>query len=120
GGLPTIWADPDQLGQVITNLVINAQQALAEGSGPRRLTVTTRAEAGGSQVTLVVADSGPGVPADIRSRIFEPFFTTKPVGIGTGIGLSVTHSAVTAHGGSVEVREAAGGGAEFVVRLPTG
>ena len=69
--------------------------------------------------SVAVADSGPGVPAVIRSRIFEPFFTTKPVGIGTGIGLSVCHSVVTSHGGTIEVSDAPGGGAEFIVRLPS-
>ncbi len=118
--LPTIWADPDQISQVLTNLIVNAQQAMAEWSGPRRLTVATSFDAGRAQVILTVADSGPGVPPVIRSRIFEPFFTTKPVGIGTGIGLSVCHSVVTSHGGTIEVRDAPGGGAEFVVRLPLG
>jgi PAS domain S-box-containing protein len=118
--LPTIWADPDQISQVLTNLVVNAQQAMVEWSGSRRLTITTRFDTGHGQVILSVADSGPGVPAVIRSRIFEPFFTTKPVGIGTGIGLSVSHSVVTSHGGTIEVRDAFGGGAEFVVRLPVG
>jgi len=118
--LPTIWADPDQISQVLTNLVVNAQQAMVEWSGPRRLAVGTRFDAAQGQVVLSVADSGPGVPPAIRSRIFEPFFTTKPVGIGTGIGLSVTHGIVTSHGGTIEVRDAIGGGAEFIVRLPVG
>jgi PAS domain S-box-containing protein len=118
--LPTIWADPDQISQVLTNLIVNAQQAMAEWSGQRRLTVTTRLDAGHAHVILKIDDTGPGVPAAIRSRIFEPFFTTKPVGIGTGIGLSVCHSVVTSHGGTIEVRDAPGGGAEFVVRLPVG
>ncbi len=118
--LPAIWADPDQISQVLTNLVVNAQQAMVEWSGSRRLTVGTRFDAAQGQVVLSVADSGPGVPPAIRSRIFEPFFTTKPVGIGTGIGLSVSHSIVTSHGGTIEVRDATGGGAEFIVRLPVG
>jgi CheY-like chemotaxis protein len=69
-------------------------------------------------VRITVRDNGPGVPDDIRSRIFDPFFTTKPVGQGTGIGLSVCHGMVSAHGGSISVDEAAGGGAVFTVLLP--
>ena len=69
-------------------------------------------------IRLTVADNGPGVPPAIRSRIFEPFFTTKPVGMGTGIGLSVCHGVVTAHGGTITVDDAPGGGAVFEIRLP--
>jgi PAS domain S-box-containing protein len=118
--LPKIWADPDQINQVFANLIINAQQALGEWSGPRKLAIATRFDAGDGMVRITVADSGPGVPAPIRSRIFEPFFTTKPVGVGTGIGLSVSHSIVAAHGGTIEVGDAPGGGAAFSVRLPIG
>ena len=116
--LPTIWADPDQISQVLTNLIVNAQQAMAEWSGPRRLTDRHPLRSARRQIRLSVADSGPGVPPAIRSRIFEPFFTTKPVGIGTGIGLSVCHGVVTAHGGTITVDDAPGGGAVFVIRLP--
>jgi signal transduction histidine kinase len=66
----------------------------------------------------VISDNGPGIPPKLRSRVFEPFFTTKPVGGGTGIGLSICHAVVTAHGGSIELDETPGGGATFAIRLP--
>jgi PAS domain S-box-containing protein len=120
-GLPTIWADPDQISQVLTNLIVNAQQALTDWPGARQLTLATRVDESGPRMArLSVTDSGPGVPAAIRSRVFEPFFTTKPVGVGTGIGLSVCHSVVTSHGGTIELEDAPGGGTAFVIRLPLG
>ncbi|MCB1500153.1 MAG: response regulator [Bauldia sp.] len=118
--LPSIWADPDQLSQVVTNLIVNAQQAMADHQGQRRLHVATTADAETHTVCVAVTDSGPGVPADIKARIFEPFFTTKPLGVGTGIGLSVCHGVVSSHGGTIELTDAAGGGAVFRVRLPVG
>jgi signal transduction histidine kinase len=116
--LPPIAADAEQIRQVLTHLLVNAEQAMADWAGPRRLVVATRPAPGGGMVELSVADSGPGVPEAIRPRIFEPFFTTKPVGVGTGIGLSVCYGVVNSHGGSIAVEEAPGGGARFVVRLP--
>jgi PAS domain S-box-containing protein len=116
--IPAIWADPDQISQVLINLIVNAQQALAETAGERVLTISTRLDHRDDVIRLVVSDSGPGVPMAIRSRIFEPFFTTKPVGMGTGIGLSVCHGVVTAHGGTITVGDAPGGGAVFEIRLP--
>jgi CheY-like chemotaxis protein len=116
--IPPIWADPDQVSQVLINLIVNAQQALAESPGQRSLSLSSRFDRRGGMVRLTVADNGPGVPPAIRSRIFEPFFTTKPVGMGTGIGLSVCHGVVTAHGGAITVGDAPGGGAVFEIRWP--
>jgi PAS domain S-box-containing protein len=116
--LPRSWSDADQLQQVVTNLLVNAEQAMAEGPEPRRLGLATRFDAGAGRLRLEVADSGPGVPPAIRSRIFEPFFTTKAVGVGTGIGLSICHSIVEAHGGTLAVDDGPAGGALFVVTLP--
>jgi two-component system NtrC family sensor kinase len=116
--LPTFSADPDQLGQLITNLILNAQQALKDVPQPRRLRIQTRYKSVQSQLRLVISDNGPGVPAKLRSRVFEPFFTTKPVGSGTGIGLSICHAIVGAHGGSIEIGETPGGGATFLIRFP--
>jgi PAS domain S-box-containing protein len=116
--LPATWADGDQLQQVVTNLVVNAQQALAEWDGTRRLRIATSFDPAARQLRLEIADSGPGVPPAMRLRVFEPFFTTKSVGMGTGVGLSLCHGIVSSHGGSIAVEDAPGGGARFVVVLP--
>ena len=114
--LPLVVADEDQLHQVFLNLLINAHQALETVEPPRRLWLRTTAANG--SVRVEVADNGPGVPAALRDRILEPFFTTKPVGSGTGLGLSVCHSILAAHGGSISVDDRPGGGARFIVTLP--
>lgn len=114
--LPDVWGDADQLGQVVMNLVVNAEQALRGRAGPRRLRIAASAADG--TVALEVADNGPGIPADARSRVFDPFYTTKPAGSGTGLGLSICHSIVEGHGGGIEVDDAPGGGARFRVTLP--
>lgn len=116
--LPRFLADADQLNQVVTNLIVNARQAMTENPRERRLHVRTAFDPDTGHAVLEVADNGPGVPADIRSRIFEPFFTTKPMGVGTGVGLSMCHNIVDAHGGAVSIEDTPGGGATFVVRLP--
>ncbi|MFO1068105.1 MAG: PAS domain S-box protein [Geminicoccaceae bacterium] len=114
--LPAVWGDADQLHQVITNLVVNAQHALQEIAGPRRLTVRTERRNG--DVLVEVADNGPGMDAELRKRIFEPFFTTKPQGMGVGVGLSLCHGIVASHGGRIEVASERGAGSRFRVVLP--
>ncbi|HSW08962.1 response regulator [Aquabacterium sp.] len=118
-GLPPVLADADQLAQVFLNLFSNAQQAMATGTGPRQLTVCTRAVPGEAMLTVEVSDSGPGVPPELAGRIFEPFFTTKPVGAGTGVGLSVSLGIVQAHGGTLRLDTSPRSGATFVLSLPT-
>jgi CheY-like chemotaxis protein len=115
--LPMVWGDEDQLHQVVTNLVINAQQALLMSEPPRRLNVSTRSD--GGMVEVVIHDNGPGIPEEVRTRIFEPFFTTKDAGSGTGVGLSVCRAIVTAHEGRIEVETAPGGSTAIIVRLPS-
>ncbi|MFO1323432.1 MAG: PAS domain S-box protein [Burkholderiales bacterium] len=117
-GLPLVLADPDQMHQVLLNLVINAQQSLQEQPGPRRLRVTSRFDAGAGSVRIVVADNGPGIPPHLRARVFEPYFTTKPIGVGTGVGLAVSLGIVEAHGGTLTVHCPPDGGAEFTITLP--
>jgi len=118
--LEIVAGDPDQLSQVIVNLLLNAMQAIEGASGERTLRVKTRTVHVDRLIELEVSDTGPGVPAEIRGRIFDPFFTTKPVGVGTGIGLAVCHGMIAAHSGVITIDDAPGGGARFVVRLPWG
>jgi len=110
-GLPALHADPDLVCQVLLDLLSNARDAVDSGGE-----VTLEARPADGAVELAVADSGPGVPPEMRGRIFEPFFTTRAR--GTGLGLAVARQIVEAHGGRIVVGERPGGGARFVVRLP--
>jgi len=109
--LPLLEGDAERLRQVFTNIIVNALQAMA-GSGT--LTVTSRPD--GTMVEIAIADSGPGIPREIRDKIFDPFFTTRAS--GSGLGLSVSYGIVQAHGGSITVENGSPGGAYFRVRLP--
>jgi len=116
--IPPIWGDADQLNQVLTNLILNAQKALEEAKGSRRIKIITSYRERTREVVVKIKDNGPGIPENIRSRIFEPFFTTRQVGSGTGIGLAFCHRIVTTHGGTIEVDSGIDGGASFVIRMP--
>ena len=118
--MPLIHADADQLHQVMLNLVINAQQALQDQPMPRRLSIATRLDQRSATIRIKVADNGPGIPPEVRKRVFEPYFTTKPIGIGTGVGLAVSHGIIEAHGGSIEVECPREGGTSFHITLPVG
>ena len=123
-----VRGDPTQIQQVILNLCANAAYALKDMKGSidislqsARLGLGELPEANvrpGDYLVLSVADTGVGMDADIKRRIFEPFFTTKPTGEGTGLGLSVVHGIVKAHGGAILVKSTPGAGAEFSVYLP--
>jgi signal transduction histidine kinase len=113
--LPQILGNPGELEQVFTNLMLNATDAM-EGRG--RITVSSVSELGGKKVALTFTDTGPGIPPEIKEKIFEPFFTTKPVGVGTGLGLSVVYGVIQRHGGSIEVSSKPETGTTFIIRLP--
>jgi two-component system sensor histidine kinase PilS (NtrC family) len=107
-------ADPDQLRQILWNLLLNAAQAAGEGERAGHVRVTCGQDGEGS--FLLVDDDGPGIPLEDRERVFLPFFTTKP--LGTGLGLANVHQLVDAHGGVIAVETAPAGGARFRVRFP--
>jgi len=121
--LPLLDGDEGQIGQVIRNLVINASQAM-DGTGRVRVSASGRsvrdgevhALASGTYLTISVADSGPGISEAHRQQIFDPYFTTKSD--GRGLGLAVSHSIVSNHGGAITVDSRPGHGAVFVVFLP--
>ncbi len=113
GQLPQIHCLPFQLSQVFVNLLMNAAQAIDQ-----RGNVNIRTTSDGDSVWIAVSDTGGGIePAHLR-RIFEPFFTTKPVGMGTGLGLSVSYSIIQRHGGTIEASSQPGSGTTFTIRLP--
>jgi two-component system NtrC family sensor kinase len=111
--VPPVSADARQLQQVVLNLVTNALQAMPEG-GVLRLATHRR----GAMVELSIADTGRGIPEEVRSHIFEPFFTTKGEGEGTGLGLSVSYGIIAAHGGTLALTDTSAQGTRFVVTLP--
>jgi PAS domain S-box-containing protein len=115
--LPEITGDDDQLMQVITNMVLNAAQAMDDWKGTRRVIIRSRRDEN-NHVLVSFADTGPGVPPEIRSRIFEPFFTTKHNKGGTGVGLSLCLNIIASHGGQLLLEDTPGGGATFIVLLP--
>ena len=100
----------------LTNLVINARQALQGLAPPRRVEVTATATR--AMLEIAVTDNGAGVPEALRSRIFDPFFTTKKASAGTGIGLAVSKGIVETHVGTLVLDTSLKSGARFVLRLP--
>jgi signal transduction histidine kinase len=111
-----VVADPVGLRRMLLNLVINARDAV-ESEGGR---ITVRVEHTAARAVLEVADDGPGIPPEAREHLFEPFFTLRRQGRGSGLGLAVVYSIVSAHDGEVDVLSAPGEGARFIVRLPLG
>jgi two-component system sensor histidine kinase HydH len=109
--LPERPIDADQLHQALLNLLLNAEQAA--GAGGRIVVSADRRDDGRLEITI--ADDGPGIPAEARSRIFEPFYTTTPR--GSGLGLSIVRQVVLAHEGRVEAMDRPGGGAVFRIVL---
>ena len=133
-GKPQLWHHPDvglnnsvtdtmcvideaQIQQVITNLLVNAIQA-TPASGRVRLSIDQVSDDKQNYLRLIVEDSGPGVPDEIRQRIFEPFFTTKDVGEGTGLGLSIAYGIVQEHHGRLEIGTSELNGARFELWIP--
>ena len=115
-----VFADPEQLQQALTNLVMNAVQASRPGqSVDLGVSSVAREDRELSRfAVLSVTDRGRGIPDEVRERMFEPFYTTKPPGEGTGLGLSVVAEVVREHGGFVDVFSMPDEGSRFLIHLP--
>ncbi|MFH1984263.1 MAG: ATP-binding protein [Pseudomonadota bacterium] len=113
--LDEVSADPEQLKEVMANIIINACEAMVDG-GAITIVETTLNSGGQSQVQITFTDTGPGIPETVLERIFEPFFTTKDD--GTGLGLSIVDRIMREHQGAIDVSSAPGQGTTFVLSLP--
>ena len=127
-----VWGDPTQLHQALVNLCTNAWQAITAPTGTIELTLacassgpselpdeqTSAQGCAGSWLTLRVRDDGCGMTPQTLARVFEPFFTTRPLGQGTGLGMSMTHGIITAHGGVIEATSSPQRGTTWTIRLP--
>ncbi len=113
GDTPPVECNPQRLGQVFLNLIVNALHAI-EGTGTIEIKTYTQDRF----VRVDVRDTGKGIEEQNLGKVFDPFFTTKPVGQGTGLGLSVSHEIVKKHGGEMAVRSKVGEGTTFTVSLP--
>ncbi len=126
--LRNVYADPNQVDQVIMNLCVNARDAMPEGGSIRIETANALVDAAmasrhpeahpGNYVRLTVTDTGSGMPQEILDHIFEPFFTTKELGRGTGLGLATVYGVVRQHEGFIDVKSEPGRGSEFSVYFP--
>ena len=113
-GLPEVFGEPAQLGQVLLNLLQNAVQALPNAEGALAIETGVR----DARCFVTVSDTGSGIKAEHLPRIFEPHFTTKPPGEGTGLGLAIAYRIVKDHGGEFEVQTEVGKGSSFTVLIP--
>jgi len=122
--LPEIYCYPDELSQVLTNLIHNSIQAMGMTG---KLLIEVKLEALGdsekerfsntSHIAICIEDSGPGIPKEVQSKIFEPFFTTKKSGEGSGLGLHITKKIIEKHQGTLELYTIPGC-TRFTVRIP--
>jgi two-component system NtrC family sensor kinase len=117
--LRRVAGDALLLQQALINIIVNAEQALANTASPRRLEVRTKS-LGRRGVEIRISDNGPGISSDVLPRLFEPFFTTKEVGKGTGLGLAIAYGIVQEHEGRLSVANGPSGGAIFTIELSAG
>jgi two-component system sensor kinase FixL len=116
-GLPVVLADQVQIEQVLLNLLRNAMDAMEAANSKRRSIIVAARRNSKHAIEISVADSGPGVAAEVTDTMFEPFITTKPFGMG--MGLSISRTIIESHGGSLQMVRGVRSGAMFVFNLPT-
>jgi two-component system, NtrC family, sensor kinase len=115
GEIPEVVCDPAEIQQAFLAVLMNALEAMPEGG---TLTVRTKRDTGESGVVIEIADTGVGIPAELRPKVFEPFFSTKSEGKGTGLGLAVTYGIVRRHHGRIDFESLPGQGTVFRIVLP--
>lgn len=111
--LPPVSADPDQIKQVLVNVLLNAVQAMPQGG-----TLTLRSDRSDRDSMLTIGDTGMGIPEERIAKVFDPFFTTKEVGQGTGLGLFVSYGIIQRHQGTIQLASQMGKGTTVSIRLP--
>ncbi|HAR33360.1 MAG TPA: histidine kinase, partial [Desulfobacter sp.] len=118
--LPAVFCQASKIQQVILNILTNGAQAMQGAGTPEpKFIVRTYVDPVRDMACMEIEDNGPGMKEEIRKHIFDPFFTTKPVGVGTGLGLSVSYFIITEnHKGEMTVESSPGTSAKFVIRLP--
>ena len=107
--------NPDQIHEVISNLIQNAIYAMRRS---QTKIVTVSLVELEERARLTVADTGPGIPAEVKEHLFEPFITTKPIGEGTGLGLSICHGIIKSHRGSISIANDVAVGTSFIIEIP--
>ncbi|MBP7170193.1 MAG: HAMP domain-containing histidine kinase, partial [Bacteroidales bacterium] len=112
--LPKVKCYPNQLHQVVMNLVANAIDAIP---GEGKIYISGEFSSSDNNVTIRIKDTGAGIPSDIQEKIFDPFFTTKDAGKGTGLGLYITYNIIKSLNGDIKVNSAPNQGAEFTITL---
>jgi len=115
--IPVMELDINQFQSVISNLAVNAADAMPHGG---TLTVRTRCDRAAGRAIIEVEDTGAGISEENITKIFDPFFTTKETGKGTGLGLAVTYGIIARHKGTIDVRSTVGVGTTFTITLPLG
>lgn len=117
--IPTVQCEESKIQQVFFNILKNCAEAMNEPDSPREPEFRLIVKPGNGRVCIEIEDNGPGMDNDVKKRVFEPFFTTKPVGVGTGLGLSVSYFIVTEiHDGEISVDSEPGKGTKFIIHLP--
>jgi two-component system NtrC family sensor kinase len=116
-GLPQVTCNIGEINQVFMNIILNAIQAMAD-KGTLTVTTHTQRVAGQQMIFVEIADTGPGIPPELRQRIFDPFFTTKEAGKGTGLGLAISSNIVARHHGEIRIDSIEGMGTRFTIVLP--